>query len=75
MSETTNVEINVDTFAEGSGYFVRTEVNARAVSIEGPFADMQAAQRIKAGRLASSKRASAALEEELRRAVASLAGG
>jgi hypothetical protein len=75
MTDATKVEIDVDTFSEGDGFFVRTEINARSVCVRGPFANMQAAQSMKAAQLASSKRESAALEEHLRRAMATLAKG
>jgi hypothetical protein len=61
-----------DTFSDGEGYFVRTEIEARCVSISGPFPDLQAAQALKAHRLANREKVSAALEEQLRRAISTL---
>ncbi len=73
MTDATTIEINVDTFSEGGGYFVRTETNARWVGVRGPFADLQTAQKLKADQLAASKQTRAALEQELRRAMSALA--
>ena len=72
MTDKTTIEINVDTFSDGDGYFVRTEIEARSVSISGPFPDLQAAQALKARQLASREKVSAALEEQLRRAISTL---
>ena len=69
MTDKTTIEINVDTFSDGDGYFVRTEIEARSVSISGPFPDLAAAQGHKAHRLANRQKVSAALEEQLRRAI------
>jgi hypothetical protein len=73
MADATSIEINVDTFSEGGSYFVRTEANARWVGVRGPFADLQTAQASKADQLAASRQTSAALENELRRAMSALA--
>ncbi len=73
MPDNTTIEIYVDTFSEGGGYFVRTEANTRWVGVRGPFADLQTAQRQKADQLASSKQASAALEQELQRVMGAMA--
>ena len=73
MPDNTTIEINVDTFSEGDGYFVRTEASTRWVGVRGPFADLQTAQRQKADQLASSKQASAVLEQELRRVMGATA--
>jgi hypothetical protein len=73
MPDNTTIEINVDTFSEAEGYFVRTEASTRWVGVRGPFADLQTAQKQKADQLASSKQASAALEQELRRVMAAMA--
>jgi hypothetical protein len=72
MTDKTTIEMNVDTFGDGAGYFVRTEIETRSVSISGPFPDLQSAQALKAHRLASREKVSAALEEQLRRAVSTL---
>ena len=42
MSDNTTIEIYVDTFSEGGGYFVRTEATTRWVGVRGPFADLRA---------------------------------
>jgi hypothetical protein len=73
MTDKTAIEINVDTFSEGNGYFVRTETNARWVGIRGPFPDQQTAQKMKADQLAASKQTSAEIDEYLRRAMSALA--
>lgn len=73
MPDNTTIEIYVDTFSEGGGYFVRTEANTRWVGVRGPFADLQTAQKQKADQLASSKQASAALEQELQRVMGAMA--
>jgi hypothetical protein len=72
MTDKTAIEMNVDTFSDGEGYFVRTEIEARSVSISGPFPDLQAAQALKAHRLANREKVTAALEEQLRRAISTL---
>ena len=72
MTDKTTIEINVDTFSDGDGYFVRTEIETRSVSIYGPFPDLQTAQELKADQLASRENVSAALEEQLRRAISTL---
>jgi hypothetical protein len=74
MADKAAVEISVDTFSEAGGFFVRTETNARWVGVRGPFADLAAAQKAKADQLAASKLTSAAIEEQLRRAMSSLTG-
>ena len=56
MTDKTAIEMNVDTFSDGEGYFVRTEIEARSVSISGPFPDLQAAQALKAHRLANREK-------------------
>jgi hypothetical protein len=70
MTDTTNVNANVDTFNDGGSFFVRTEIEARAVTINGPFADLQTAQKLQADQIAYVKQASAALKEQLQRATA-----
>src|SRR5262245_14443880 len=74
MTDKTTIEINVDTFSEGDGYFVRTEIEARSVNISGPFPDLAAAQGRKAHQLANRDKVSAALQEQLRRAISTLPG-
>jgi hypothetical protein len=57
MSENTAVQINVDTFSDGDGYFVRTEIEARSVTILGPYSDPQTAQNVKAEQLSQRSKA------------------
>lgn len=73
MTDSATVAINVDTFSEGSSFFVRTEIEARSVAICGPFPDSQTAQQHKADQLASAKKTSDALQHQLRQATATLA--
>lgn len=75
VSDKTTIDINVDTFSDAGGYFVRTEIEARSVNIHGPFADAQAAQKAKADQLAHLKKSSEALCEPLRRATTTLSQG
>ena len=75
MADHTTIQINVDTFSEGDGYFVRTEIDARSVSIRGPFPDLQSAQRLKAEQLASRDKVSEALKEHLRQATSAMPAG
>jgi hypothetical protein len=75
MADQTTIQINVDTFSEGDAFFVRTEIDARAVSIRGPFPDQQSAQRHKAEQLASREKVSEALKEHLRHATSTLPAG
>ena len=74
MADHTTIQINVDTFSEGDGFFVRTEIDARSVSIRGPFPDLQSAQRLKAEQLASREKVSEALKEHLRHATSAMPG-
>ncbi len=69
MSGTPNVSSNVDTFNDGEGFFVRTEIEARSVTIDGPFPDLQTAQKLQADQIAYVRRASEALKEQLQRAT------
>jgi hypothetical protein len=75
MADQTTIQINVDTFSEGDGFFVRTEIDARSVSIRGPFPDLQSAQRLKAEQLASREKVSEALKEHLRQATSAMPAG
>jgi hypothetical protein len=69
MTDKTTIEINVDTFSDGDAYFVRTEIDARSVSIHGPFPDPQTAQKLNADQLANRERVSEAVKEHLRHAI------
>ena len=72
MNENTSVQINVDTFSDGAGYFVRTEVEARCVSIHGPFSDSQTAQKLKADQLSGRSKAAEAVASSLWEVVSHL---
>jgi hypothetical protein len=65
MTDKTTVSTNVDTFNDGGGYFVRTELEARLVSIQGPFADLETAKRLQAEQAAYVKSAGEAFKEQL----------
>lgn len=69
MADTTRVDANVDTFNDGGSFFVRTEIEARSVTINGPFPDLQTAQKLQADQVAFVKQASEALKEQLKRAT------
>jgi hypothetical protein len=72
MTDKTTIEINVDTFTDRDSYFVRTEVEARSVSIYGPFPDPQTAQKLKADQLASRAKVSEALKEKIQQVMSTL---
>jgi len=72
MTDKTTIEINVDTFTDRDSYFVRTEVEARSVSIYGPFHDPQTAQKLKADQLASRAKVSEALKEKIQQVMSGL---
>ena len=72
MTDKTMIEINVDTFSDGDGYFVRTEIEARSVNIYGPLPDLQTAQKLKADHLANREKVAEALKDQLRRVIATL---
>ena len=58
MTDKTTIEINVDTFSDADGFFVRTEIEARSVNvnISGPFPNLEGAQGLKARQLANRER-------------------
>ena len=72
MTDKTTIEINVDTFTDRDSYFVRTEVEARSVSIYGPFPDPQTAQKLKADQLANRAKVSEALKEKIQQVMSTL---
>ena len=75
MSEKTTVSTSVDTFNDGDGYYVRTEIEARMVSIHGPFSDVDAAKRLQADQTAYAKTAGESFKAQLQStATASPAG-
>jgi hypothetical protein len=72
MTDKTMIEINVDTFNDGDGYFVRTEIEARSVNIYGPLPDLQTAQKLKSDHLANREKVAEALKHQLQRVIATL---
>jgi hypothetical protein len=72
MTENTVVQINVDTFGDGAGYFVRTEIEARSVTIHGPFSDQQTAQKLKAEQISQRSKAVEVIKQNFREAALSL---
>lgn len=73
MTEDIDVKINVDTLMDGDQYFVRTEIETRSVTIQGPFPDLQKAQKLKAEQVEHRSNAISAIKQNLRQAVAALA--
>ena len=69
MTGVPTIATNVDIFSDNDGYFVRTEIETRIVSIHGPVGDLVTAQKQQAAQLAHLKAACAALEEQLQRAA------
>jgi hypothetical protein len=65
MSDKATVSTNVDTFNEGGSFFVRTEIEARLVSIHGPFPDLDTAKKLQADQAAYVKSAGENLKEQL----------
>lgn len=72
MRESTAVQINVDTFSDGHAYFVRTEIEARSVTIHGPFSDQQAAQKLKAEQISQRSKAVEAIKQGFHEVASSL---
>ena len=75
MADKTTVSTNVDTFNDGGSYLVRTEVEARLVSIHGPFPDLETAKKLQASQTAYVKSAGEGLKEQLAARGFRLAGG
>jgi len=75
MADQTAVQINVDTFSDGKGYFVRTEIEARSVSIVGPLPDLETAQKLKADQLANRDTVADTLRHSLGTAASALPAG
>jgi hypothetical protein len=65
MTDKTTVSTNVDTFNEGGSYFVRTEIEARLVSIHGPFSDLETAKKLQADQAAYVKSAGEGVKAQL----------
>jgi hypothetical protein len=72
MTDKVMIVINVDTFADGAAYFVRTEIDAHYVTIHGPFPDQQTAQKLKADQVASRETMSETLSKHIEHAASSL---
>jgi hypothetical protein len=75
MTDRTTVSTNVDTFNEGGSYFVRTEIEARLVTIHGPFSDLETAKRLQAEQAAYVKTAGEAFKEQLQATAATSPAG
>jgi hypothetical protein len=73
MTEDIDVKINVDTLMDGDQYFVRTEIETRSVTIQGPFPDLQMAQKLKAEQIGQRSNAIDAIKRNLHETVSSLA--
>jgi hypothetical protein len=73
MSEDIDVKINVDTLMDGDQYFVRTEIETRSVTIQGPFPDLQKAQKLKAEQIEHRSKAIDAIKRNLHETVYGLA--
>ncbi len=69
MTDKTTVSTNVDTFNDGGSYFVRTEIEARLVSIHGPFPSLETAKKLQADQTAYVKSAGEGFKEQLHRAA------
>jgi hypothetical protein len=65
MSDKATVSTSVDTFNDGGSYFVRTEIEARLVSIHGPFPDLDTAKKLQAEQAAYVKSAGEEFKEQL----------
>jgi hypothetical protein len=70
MSDKTTVSTNVDTFNEGDGFYVRTEIEARLVSIHGPFPDLDTAKQLQAEQAAYVKGAGETFKAQLQSTAA-----
>ena len=75
MTDQTAVQINVDTFSDGKGYFVRTEIEARSVNIVGPLPDLASAQKLKADQLANRENVADSLKRSMGSAASALPTG
>ena len=75
MSDKTTVSTNVDTFNEGDGFYVRTEIEARLVSIHGPFPDLDTAKKLQAEQAAYVKSAGETFKGQLQSTAAGSPAG
>ena len=65
MSDKATVSTSVDTFNDGDAYYVRTEIEARLVSIHGPFPNSDTAKRLQAEQAVYVKSAGEAFKAQL----------
>jgi hypothetical protein len=75
MTDRTTVSTNVDTFNDGGSYFVRTEIEARLVSIHGPFPDLDTAKKLQADQTVYVKSAGEGFKAQLQGTAASSPAG
>ena len=75
MSDKATVSTNVDTFNDGGSYFVRTEIEARLVSIHGPFPDLDTAKKLQADQAVYVKSAGEGFKEQLQGTAAGSPAG
>jgi hypothetical protein len=75
MSEKTTVSTNVDTFNDGGSFYVRSEIEARLVSIHGPFPDLDTAKRLQAEQAAYVKSAGEEFKAQLEGTASSSPAG
>lgn len=75
MSDKATVSTSVDTFNDGDAYYVRTEIEARLVSIHGPFPDSDTAKRLQAEQAAYVKGAGEQLKAQLQGTASSSPAG
>jgi hypothetical protein len=71
MSDKATVSTSVDTFNDGGSYYVRTEIEARLVSIHGPFSDLDTAKKLQADQAAFAKSAGEEFKAQLQGTSAS----
>jgi hypothetical protein len=65
MSGKATVSTSVDYFNEGDSFYVRTEIEARLVSIHGPFPSLDAARKVQADQAAYVKTAGEGFKGQL----------
>jgi hypothetical protein len=75
MSEKTTVSTNVDTFNDGGSFYVRTEIEARLVSIHGPFSDLDTAKKLQTDQAAYVKSAGEEFKAQLQGTASSSPAG
>ena len=75
MSDKATVSTSVDTFNDGDAYYVRTEIEARLVSIHGPFPNSDTAKRMQAEQTVYVKSAGEEFKAQLQGAAMSSPAG